>query len=69
MLSLIRQCRGGRLNDPEFGSRMRGSGPLALLIRQRFARARRQHGLLGRRYPTRTDLFRPPRADGQLALF
>ena len=25
VLSLIRQCREGRLNDPEFGSRMRGS--------------------------------------------
>ena len=28
VLSLIRQCRDGRLNDPEFGSRMRGSGRL-----------------------------------------
>jgi hypothetical protein len=29
VLSLIRQCRGGRLNDPSFGSRMRGTGPVA----------------------------------------
>ena len=36
VLSLIRQCRDGRLNDPEFGSRMRGAGPFAELIRQRF---------------------------------
>jgi hypothetical protein len=32
--SLVCQCRDGRLNDPEFGSRMRGAGPYAELIRQ-----------------------------------
>ena len=26
VLSLIRQCRGGRLNDPQFGARMTGAG-------------------------------------------
>ena len=40
VLSLIRQCRDGRLNDPEFGSRMRGGGVFAELIAQRFAKAR-----------------------------
>src|SRR5262249_46893493 len=44
VLSLIRQCREGRLNDPEFGSRMRGSGPIAQLIAQRFRTASRRHG-------------------------
>ena len=29
VLSLIRQCRDGRLNDPRFGQRMRGLGPVA----------------------------------------
>jgi DNA repair photolyase len=69
VLSLIRQCRDGRLNNPEFGSRMRGSGPIADLIRARMRAARRRHGLAGRSYPSRTDLFRPPRNDGQLDLF
>ncbi|MFO1035414.1 MAG: PA0069 family radical SAM protein [Geminicoccaceae bacterium] len=69
VLSLIRQCRDGRLNDPEFGSRMRGSGPVADLLRTRFAAACRRHRLQGRFRPLRTDLFRPPRADGQLSLF
>ena len=32
VLSLIRQCRDGRLNDPDFGSRMRGDGVFAQLI-------------------------------------
>ena len=69
VLSLIRQCRDGRLNDPEFGRRMRGQGPLADLIARRFEVARRRAGLVGRSYPERTDLFRPPRDDGQLSLW
>jgi DNA repair photolyase len=68
ILSLIRQCREGRLNDPNFGSRMKGSGPIADLIRRRFRTACQRHGLGERGYPTRTDLFRLPRADGQLSL-
>jgi DNA repair photolyase len=69
VLSLIRQCRGGRLNDPEFGSRMRGQGVHAELIAQRFAKATARLGLARRLLPQRTDLFRPPKSDGQLALF
>ncbi len=44
VLSLIRQVRSGALNDAQFGSRMRGSGPLAALLAQRFAAACRRHG-------------------------
>ena len=69
VLSLIRQCRGGRLNDPAFGGRMRGQGPVADLVGRRFEVARRRAGLTARSYPSRTDLFRPPRADGQLSLW
>jgi len=68
VLSLIRQCREGRLNDPRFGARMRGTGPVAELIRRRVDVARRQHGLTGRRYPSRTDLFRPPGDSAQTQL-
>ncbi|MEO7135894.1 MAG: PA0069 family radical SAM protein [Vicinamibacterales bacterium] len=45
VLSLIRQMRGGKLYDAEFGSRMRGEGPLAILLSQRFAAAVRRLGL------------------------
>ncbi len=45
VLSLIRQMRGGRLYDAEFGSRMRGEGPLAILLSQRFAAAVKRLGL------------------------
>jgi DNA repair photolyase len=69
VLSLVRQCRDGRLNDPGFGSRMRGEGVFAELVAQRFRKACARLGLDRRQLPQRTDLFRPPRGDGQLGLF
>jgi DNA repair photolyase len=68
VLSLIRQARGGKLNDPNFGSRMRGEGPSAQLIARRFRVAMAKHGLVRRQMPMRTDLFVKPRKDGQLRL-
>ena len=48
---------------------MRGSGAFAQLIAQRFKTASRRHGFDRRQMPQRTDLFRPPRLDGQFDLF
>ena len=45
VMSLIRQMRRGRDNDPDFGSRMRGDGVFADLLRQRFRLACRRHGM------------------------
>ena len=45
VLERIRSLRGGRLNDPRFGSRMRGEGIFAEQIRALFHTARRRHGL------------------------
>ncbi|MBX3033344.1 MAG: PA0069 family radical SAM protein [Bdellovibrionaceae bacterium] len=36
ILSAIRDVRGGKLNDPRFGSRMRGEGAIAENLRQMF---------------------------------
>jgi DNA repair photolyase len=76
VLNLIRQCRDGRLNDAAFGTRMRGSGPVAELLEQRFRLAVRRLGLdpCGERPEGAWDLdrgrFRPPRPPGtQLDLF
>ena len=69
VMATIRESRGGKDNDSDFSQRMTGTGPFAELLRQRFAVACRRHGLNGPRTPLRTDLFRPPRADGQLSLF
>ena len=47
VLSLIRQSRAGRLNDPDFHSRFAGAGPYAEMLHQRFTRAVKQFGLEG----------------------
>ncbi|HNE16015.1 MAG TPA: radical SAM protein, partial [Rhodocyclaceae bacterium] len=70
VLSLLRQLRGGKLNDPRFGHRMRGQGVLADLYSQRLARARQRLGLDRPRRTLNTGAFRPPAPDGaQLRLF
>jgi len=66
VMSLIQSIRGGRDNDPEFGSRMRGQGPYAALIRSRFDKARARHGLANGRITLRRDLFVPPSDQGRL---
>jgi len=67
VMAIIQSLRGGRDNDPDFFTRMKGQGPWADLIRTRFHIAIRKHGLSNRRLAVRTDLFRPPRgAQGEL---
>ena len=61
VMSLIQQMRGGRDNDPDFGSRMRGQGEFAELIRQRYRLACRKHGInQTRAIQLDTSRFRPP---------
>lgn len=70
VLSLLRQTRGGGLNDAAYGSRMKGRGPVAELIAARFANACRRFKLERRdRRVLRTDLFGPPEGRGQGDLF
>ena len=60
VISLHRQCRGGRLNDPRFGHRMRGDGTYAELIARRFRIARKRYGLDRRIPDLNTELFKKP---------
>jgi DNA repair photolyase len=61
VMSLIHDARGGRDNDPRFGSRMRGTGPYADLLRARFQAACRRFRIeTGHRWQLSTALFRPP---------
>ena len=69
VMVIIRSIREGRDNDPSFFGRMRGSGPWADLIRTRFQIASRKAGLVGHKWQLRSDLFVPPRLDGQMSLF
>src|SRR3546814_832896 len=52
VMSLLRQMRGGRDYGSAFGKRMRGEGPFAQLVAQRFARA---HARLGFRRSSPLD--------------
>jgi len=75
VMSIIRQLRGGRDNDPRFGTRMSGIGNFAELIAKRFDIACRkyrlnEHGAGRRRAQLDCTLFRPPAANpGQFSLF
>ncbi|HEY7996768.1 MAG TPA: radical SAM protein, partial [Steroidobacteraceae bacterium] len=61
VMSLIRDMRGGRDNDPSFGTRMRGTGPYAELLRNRFHIACRRLGMNGGpRLELDTTRFTPP---------
>ncbi len=61
VMNRIRDMHGGKAYRAEWGTRMRGRGPYATLVAERFRLARRRHGLEGSRLPAlRTDLFRRP---------
>ena len=69
VLSRITQIRDGRLNDPNFGSRMRGSGPDAELIQRRFRVACERLALNKTDWSLDLTQFRlPPKAGDQLSL-
>lgn len=71
VMSLINQASGGKDYNSEFGTRMRGTGAYAELLRTRFQLAKRKLGFAGadERYELDTTLFRPPTPDSpQLTL-
>jgi DNA repair photolyase len=74
VMSIVRQMRGGKENDPNFGSRMSGTGNYAELMEKRFDIACRRFHLNDHgagREPPELDCsrFRPPSPEGQLKLF
>ena len=70
VMSLVRDARGGRDNDPNFGTRMRGTGPYAEAVRNRFKIAVRRLGLDSSRNLAldTTHFRRPGPAGSQLQL-
>ncbi|MFL6857759.1 MAG: PA0069 family radical SAM protein [Allosphingosinicella sp.] len=68
VMNIIREMRGGKDNDPNWFTRMQGFGPWAQLMRTRFEKAARKHGLNKERPKLRTDLFLPPEGP-QMRLF
>jgi DNA repair photolyase len=58
VLNRIRSIRNGKLNDPAFGARMRGEGPIAEEIGQIFQVSCRRAGLNRERAELSTSAFR-----------
>lgn len=70
VMARVQAMRGGRDNDPRFGSRMRGEGHEADLLHQRFRLARKRLGLTRKAEMLDCSRFAPPpRAGDQLPLF
>lgn len=58
VLNRIREIRGGRLNDPNFGSRMKGEGPFAQHIHDTFYHYRRKFKMHSNSPGLSVDSFR-----------
>lgn len=70
VMSLIKEMRGGKDYDAEWGKRMRGAGPYAWMVGRRFEKAIKRLGIGQARVDLTTDLFTPPsQKNAQLSLF
>jgi DNA repair photolyase len=69
VLSRIREMRGGKLNDPRFGSRQRGEGQYAAALRQLFAATHTRLRYVDFPEPRRGSFRRPSKTSPQLGLF
>ena len=75
VMSVLQQLRGGRDNDPRFGTRMTGTGNYAELLARRFEIACGRLGLNGKerggvaRRSLDCSRFVPPSPSGQMRLF
>lgn len=70
VMNIVASMRNGRKNDPNFHSRMKGTGPWAALLHKRTTLAARKNGLAKGNFKLRTDLFKRPIMRGsQMELF
>jgi DNA repair photolyase len=70
IMSRLREMHGGREYDASWHRRMRGEGPYAEMVAQRFNVAVKRLGLKSRGSPMRCDLFQPPQKEtAQMSLF
>lgn len=63
VMSIINAIRGGKDNDPDFHSRMRGKGVFAQLVGKRFEQSCRRLGLNKKQRSLTRDKFQPPQAE------
>ena len=71
IMARIHEMREGRDNDPNFGTRMTGTGLFAELLRQRYEKALKRFGLNEREGDFELDctIFKRPGRNGQASLF
>ena len=69
VMSRIQDMRGGHDYDSDFATRMKGSGPWADLLRQRFNKAAQRLGYSREREALHTSLFQPQALSAQRDLF
>ncbi len=69
VMARIHDMRGGKDYDSNFATRMKGSGPWAELIAQRFRKATRKLGFNREHIDLDTTAFRRPAPSGQGSLF
>ncbi|HZW26164.1 MAG TPA: PA0069 family radical SAM protein [Gallionella sp.] len=69
VMSRLREMRGGKENDSEFGSRFRGDGLFADLLEKRFRITCERLGLNQEEVRLEVSRFRPPERGGQMGLF
>jgi DNA repair photolyase len=69
VMARVRDMRNGQDYQAQFGSRMKGEGLWADLIRQRFDRAIKRAGLVRSGLALDVSQFRPPSPAGQGSLF
>lgn len=63
---LIEAGHGGKVNDSEFGRRMRGEGPIAQLIADQYKTYTKKYGLQDERLGLDCSLFQRPGMQGKL---
>jgi DNA repair photolyase len=68
VLHQIEACHGGSLNDSRWGSRMRGEGEMAEMIRSQMHLAKRKY-FADKKFPQLNTSLHAPYKDGQLKLF
>ena len=70
VLGRIKQTRGGKFNNSQFGQRMNGTGEIAAQVRNLFKAFQKKHGMDKRMMPHNCDDFKPPvSTTGQRFLF
>jgi hypothetical protein len=63
---LIEASHGGKVNDSEWGRRMRGEGNIAQIVSQQYKKYGKLYGLNEERWELDTSIFRRPGEQGKL---